>query len=138
MIDKQEFYHGVAIIRLLGDVRCRRVQKCDFGYTVNDDVFLFPKYTTKSRSPWRFNFSDEDVKRLNHFANSFSKMIIALICGGDGICAIPWKDCEIILGRKAGWVSARRSFHEQYTVAGSAGALKGKVSLRQWPVIAFE
>lgn len=137
MINRQEFYHGVAIIRLLEDERCRRIRKHDFGYVVNDEVFLFPKYSTKSRSPWRFGFSDDEVKRLNFMASQYRKIIVPLICGGDGICAITWRDASDILGNNVGWISARRNFNEQYGVTGLAGKLRGKVSLNEWPVIAF-
>ena len=137
MIDKQEFYHGVAIIRLLEDGHCQKVRKHDFGYTVNDEVFVFLKYSTKSRSPWRFTFRSDEVERLNSLASSFRRIALALICGGDGICAISWRKAVELLGNDAGWISARRNFNEQYGVAGPNGKLDGKISLREWPLIIF-
>ena len=138
MIDKHEFYHGAALIRLLEDDRCQRVRKGEFGYIVNDAIFVFPKYTTKHRSPWRFSFSADEVRRLNLLAGRFQKIVIAMICGGDGICTISWRQASDLLGDNAGWISARRKFNEQYAVAGQAGGLTGKVSLSQWPTIVFE
>jgi len=138
MIDKREFYHGVAIIRLLEDERCQMVQKRDCGYDVNGEVFIFPKYSTKSRSPWRFSFSKDDAERLNSLARSFAKIVIVLVCGGDGICAIPWREAVDLLGNDAGWISAKRNFNEQYGVAGPRGKMKRKISLRDWPSIIFE
>lgn len=138
MIDKREFYHGVAIVRLLEDERCQRVRKRDFGYDVNGETLIFPKYSTKSRSPWRFSFSKDDAERLNSLASSFRKIVIVLVCGGDGICAIPWREAADLLGNEAGWVSAKRNFNEQYGVAGPRGKMNRKVSLRDWPSIIFE
>lgn len=138
MIDKQEFYHGAAVSRLLEDTRCQSIKKHDFGYVVNSEVFIFLKYRTKSRSPWNFGFDEEDLERIHSLVNCFKKIVIVLICGGDGICAILWRDAEKLLGNKAGWICARRKFNEQYGVTGSAGSLKGKVSLRQWPMIIFD
>jgi hypothetical protein len=138
MIDKREFYHGVALIRLLEDARCQRVQKRDFGYDVNGKTFIFLKYSTKSRSPWRFSFSRDETERLNSRAGSFRKIVIVLVCGGDGICAITWREAAELLGNDAGWISARRNFNEQYGVAGPRGKLEGKVPLGQWPSIVFE
>ncbi len=138
MIDKREFYHGVAIVRLLEDERCQRVQKRDCGYDVNGEVFIFPKYSTKSRSPWRFSFSKDDTEKLNSLASSFGKIVIVLVCGGDGICAVLWREAVNLLGNDAGWISAKRNFNEQYGVAGSQGKMKRKISLRDWPSIIFE
>lgn len=103
---------------------------------MNDAAFVFLKYTTKSRSPWRFSFSDDEVQRLNLLAGQFQKIIIAMICGGDGICSVLWRDASNFLGN-AGWISARRKFNEQYAVAGQVGQLHGKVSLNEWPSIVF-
>jgi hypothetical protein len=138
MIAKKEFYHGVAIIRLLEDKRCQTVCKDDLGYIVNDQIFVFLKYTTKTRSPWTFTFGQDEVKQLNSLATSFRDIIIVLVCGGDGICAVPWCKASPLLGNKAGWISAKRKFNEQYAVAGQAGQLRGKVSLSEWPIIIFE
>ncbi len=138
MIHKQEFYHGVAIIRLLESEHYQNVQKHNLGYTVNNETFVFLKYSTKARSPWRFTFSRDDTERLNSLANSFKRIVIALVCGGDGICPITYREATELLGNDGAWISARRNFNEQYGVAGPQGKLKNKVSLLQWPSIVFE
>ena len=138
MIAKKEFYHGAAIIRLLEDKRCQIVRKDDLGYIVNDKTFIFIKYTTKTRSPWTFSFSQGDVEQLNSRAISFKNIVIVLVCGGDGICAVSWCNACRLLGNNAGWISTRRKFNGQYAVAGQADQLHGKVSLNQWPLLVFE
>jgi hypothetical protein len=138
MIAKKEFYHGVAIIRLLENKRCQTVRKDDLGYIVNDKIFVFIKYTTKNRSPWRFTFGQDEVEQLNSRATSFRDIVVVLVCGGDGICAVSWCNACRLLGNNAGWISTRRKFNEQYAVAGQADQLHGKVSLNEWPLIAFE
>lgn len=138
MIDKQEFYHGAAIIRILEDNRCRNIRKHDFGYLVNDNVFVFMKYSAKSRSPWGFSFSDQEIIRINSVPSCVTKIEIALICGGDGICNISFQDLENILGGKSGRISAKRAFGEQYKVSGPVCPIKGKIPLSQWPQSVFE
>lgn len=139
MIDKQEFYHGVAILRLLEDPRCQNVKKGDGGYVVNGDSFAFLKYSTKNRSPWGFSFGLEDIQRLDATAGTHRNVVVALICGGDGICAVSWKDAADLLGNQAvGWLSARRGFRELYAVAGPKGKLKHKISFQEWPALLFE
>jgi len=138
MIAKKEFYHGVAIIRLLEDKRCQTVRKDDLGYIVNDEIYVFIKYTTKTRPPWTFTFGQDEVRQLNSLSSSFKDIIIVLVCGGDGICAVTWRNACRLLGNNAGWISARRKINEQYAVTGQSDQLHGKVSLNQWPLIVFE
>lgn len=138
MIDKQEYYHGVAIIRLLDDSRCHSVTKHDFGYLVNEDKFIFLRYSTKARSPWRFSFSKNEIAQINHLSQTYSKIIVVLICGGDGICAVDWEDSKLIVGEISSWIAIRRNFNKCYGVSGPLGKLKKKVSLQKWPLILFE
>jgi hypothetical protein len=137
MIEKQEFYHGAAIIKLLEDVRCHDIKKHEHGFVVNGDVFIFLKYRTKSRSPWNFNLDSVDLQNIRSCISDFKQIIVVFICGGDGVCPILWQDIERILLGNPGWVSVRRSFNQQYGVEGSGCGLKGKISLREWPQIAF-
>jgi len=138
MIAKREFYHGVAIVRLLEDKRCQTVRKDQLGYIVNDKVFVFIKYTTKAWTPWMFTFGQDEVEQLNSLATSFKDIIVVLVCGGDGICAVSWCNASRLLGNKKGWISARRKFNEQYAVAGQADQLHGKVSLNEWPLLVLQ
>jgi hypothetical protein len=138
MIAKWEFYHGVALVRLLKDKRFQTVRKDRLGYIVNDRVFVFVKYTTKARTPWMFTFGQKEVEQLNSLATTFRDIIVVLVCAGDGICAVSWCDASRLLGNKGGWISTRRKFNEQYAVAGQAGQLSGKDSLSEWPSIVFE
>lgn len=62
MLDKSAYYHGAAVIPILEDARCSSIRKREsLGYVVNNDIFLFIKYTTKARPPWRFTFDQEDI-----------------------------------------------------------------------------
>lgn len=138
MIDKQEFYHGAAVVRLFEDQRCKNIKKHNFGYIVNDEIFIFLKYRTKSHTPWSFGFDNNDISRINSLVNSFKRIVVGLVCGGDGICPILWQDAEKILGNNPGSICVRRKFNEQYGVKGSVEAIKGKISLQEWPTIVFD
>jgi hypothetical protein len=138
MLEKQEFYWGAAIVHLLEDPRCVGVAKRENGYVVNATRFIVLKYSTKSRTPWRFSFGADEIKRLVEASSRYESLVIGLVCGGDGVCAITWKQAAEILGKEPGWISVRRNFHERYAVTGSAGELPGKVPLRDWPALLFE
>jgi hypothetical protein len=139
MIDKLEFYHGAAIVRIVDDARCRSIQKHNSGgYVVNGDCLLILKYTTKAHSPWRFTFSEDDQSRIGQAAGKFALCVLGLVCGGDGVCGIRWHQLNILLRDGAGWLATKRVFNGCYAVTGSRGTLEKKVALNQWPGILFQ
>jgi len=139
MLDKFGYYHGAALIRLLDDERCRAVRKHGLlGYVVNDDIFVFLKYTTKARSPWGFAFDQEDIDRCFSMSTQYHRVILGLICGGDGVCALEWSQAKELLGGKPGRIATGRKHNHSYDVWGSEGELKRKISLRRWPSLLFE
>lgn len=138
MINKQNFYHGVALISLLDDENCEHVQKYESGYLVNNRSIFFLKYSTKNRSPWRFVFNNDEIGKFREYFGLCGDMFMAFICGGDGVCVIHWKELESIMDDNAKWISAKRNYNKRFTVAGSKGVLDRKVSLRDWPSVLFE
>src|SRR3990172_4926979 len=112
MIDKQEYYHGAAIIRVLEDDRFTAISKHVCGYAVNDEVLIMLKYSTKSRSPWRFTFTLDEMVNIETLIKKNERIVIALVCGGDGICAIHAKELYSILGDNPGWLSVKRNYNE--------------------------
>jgi hypothetical protein len=138
MIDKLEFYHGAALVRVIEDSRCETISKHPSGYRVNNGRILAIKYSTKARTPWGFTFSGEDISRLDAASAEFGESAIALVCGGDGICAFSWAIGANLLGGSPGRIAAKRGFAGCYAVSGPAGELKGKVAMNRWPAIVFE
>ena len=139
MLDKSDYYHGAAIIRLMDDGRCWSVRKLQqLGYIVNDEVFIFLKYTTKSRTPWGFTFDQEDVERCLKMATEYHNVILGFICGGDGVCALHWCEAKELLGGKAGRIAAGRKHNHSYSVWGTCGELKQKIPVGRWLSLAFE
>ena len=138
MIEKLEFYHGAAIVRLIEDGRCKSVRKSEYGYLVNEDRSILVKYTTKAQSPWRFTITKDDIERFDRASQRSNVCILVLVCGGDGVCASPWEAARELLSGSAGWLSAKRSHNGCYAFSGPAGTLKKKVALNQWPGIVFD
>lgn len=139
MLDKFEYYHGAALVRLMDDERCRAVKKHGLlGYVVNDEIFVFLKYTTKTRSPWGFAFDQEDVDRCSKMEQEYKNIVLGLVCGGDGICALHWREAKELLGGKPGRIAAGRKHNQSYAVWGTAGEWKRKISLGRWPLLLFE
>ncbi len=126
------------MLRVVEDARCRSVNKSNGGFLVNDQTFAYLKYRTKSRTPWTFQFGTDEVAHLNAVDLTFPKTVVAFICGGDGICGLPWFSVRELLAGQAGWISCARRFNEQYGVAGTVGSMRGKVPLHRWPGVVFE
>jgi hypothetical protein len=138
MIDKSEFYHGAALAAALDDSRCIDIARCPPGYLVNDSVLALVKYTTKAGSPWQFTFTLEDVARLQHCPDGVDRVVLGLVCGGDGICAISADTACTLLDDSPAWISVRRKFRGWYVVSGPAGTLENKVAQKRWPEILFQ
>jgi hypothetical protein len=139
MLDKSAYYHGAALTLALDDVRLRSLRKRDLlGYVVNDDIFLFLKYTTKAHSPWRFGFDQEDIDRCAKMSSVYRRVVFGLVCGGDGVCGLTWCQGKELLSGESGWIAAARKHKQRYEVWGSQGELKKKVSLGRWPAVIFE
>jgi len=138
MIEKLEFYHGAALVRVIEDARCETIVKHECGYRINNDRILAIKYSTKARSPWGFTFSGEDISRFEATSAEWGECAVALVCGGDGICAVSWSIAASLLGGSPGRIAAKRGFAGCYAVSGPAGELKGKVAMNRWPAIVFE
>jgi len=139
MLDKFEYYHGAALVRLMDDERCRAVNKRGLlGYVVNNKIFVFLKYTTKTRSPWGFAFDQEDIDRCLKMEEEYKDVVLGLVCGGDGICALHWHEAKELLGSNPGRIAAGRKHNHSYSVWGTAGEWKRKISVSRWPLILFE
>ncbi|MEK7089163.1 MAG: hypothetical protein AAB913_03475 [Patescibacteria group bacterium] len=139
MIDKLHYYHGAAIVSLLeedGNVSVKK--KGLLGYVINNEVFVFLKYTTKARSPWKFSFDQEDVDRCLNMKSEYGTIVLGLICGGDGVCALTWDETQSLLDIRPGWISAQRKHNESYKVIGSVSKLRRKIPVGRWANIISE
>ncbi len=128
LIDKQEYYHGVVIVRLLDDHRFRSVSKSEGCYLCNEGVLVNIKYSTKNRSPWSFSFSPDELRRIEHLAASGTAIVIALVCGGDGVCALELEELREIGVASEGAITVRRGFRRLFSVSGPVGSLEHKIS----------
>lgn len=138
MIDKADFYHGAALVRVIEDARCERIARHEQGYLVNGCAVVCIKYSTKARSPWQFTLTADDVENCGNAAAEGRQCVVAFVCGGDGICAVPWHEVDDLIAAKPGsGIAAKRAFNGCYSVSGPSGTLKRKVARNQWPGILF-
>ena len=136
MIEKQEYYHGAAILRLLSDERTCTVRPAGAGFIVNGYIYILIKYATKTISPWRFTFSLSELRSVEEYLRR-GDVILALVCGGDGICAIQWSVASQVLGDVPSWMSCQRGFNKRYVVSGPLGEIARRIPHGQWPSVVF-
>jgi hypothetical protein len=137
MIQESEYYHGAALLRAVEDVRCRTVDTHPLGVVANGVALAVLKYSTKKRPPWRFNVTPGEWQVIRSAQTSFPTICVALICGGDGVCAVTLDELQQLVGGEPGWICVRRGHHERYSVTGSAADLVRKVTAQRWPDLLF-
>src|SRR5690349_15681151 len=94
-IKKQEFYEGAALHLLArsGEITGLRYEAPFF--VLNNRILAHLKYSTRGRSPWGFTFTpDEQVLLCSRSARS--SIVIALICGSDGVAALSYDSYRTI------------------------------------------
>jgi hypothetical protein len=135
MIREYESYHGVVLSRLLHavgeDVTLRALTKYgNVAYLVNRTTVLYIKYSSKRLSPWNFSFNNEHRMDILSLHKHFGKVVLALVCGDDGVVAIDFEEFQHLLGipsEKGAWISCSRRRREMYAVKGLAGELDSKI-----------
>lgn len=138
MIDKQDYYHGAAILQLLRSVHAQNIKPHVDGYAVNDWAFIVIKYSTRNHSPWRFTLTPDEAQALSAPPKRRFRTFVALVCGGDGICVVNWDEIKSLLPEAPAWISCRRLPNKWYSLAGALGELQRKIPLSAWPALVFD
>lgn len=133
-IQRQEFYEGAALHQLIrgSDARMSIVHSPPF-FTINDCLTVHLKYCTAKRSPWSFTFTPLEQRDLLGISK-ISKLVIGLVCGADGVSALPYADYIKIaqLRDTSLRISCRRLYREYFEVAGPDAVLSRKVAPSEW------
>ena len=132
-LTKQQFYEGAALhqlIRCSGGVRIAFVAPF---FELNDRIRVHLKYSTGVRSPWGFTFMPEEQRLLASEAEGLP-IVIGLVCGSDGVAAIP-SDLFLSIARPrdvAVRVACARRHREHFEVSGPDGVAPGKIPPSNW------
>jgi hypothetical protein len=133
-IQKQAFYEGAALHQLIrGSSGINSIAHEPPCFVFNGNLQVHLKYSTAKRSPWGFSFLPDEQALLRQRAQ-LMPMVIGLICGADGVAAVPYEDLSSVASLKsvAVWVSCRRSHREHFEIVGPDGTLPGKVAPSDW------
>lgn len=131
-ISKEEFYEGAALHRLAREGALHVRYEAPF-FILNDGPRVLFKYSTKNRSPWGFTLSEAEQLLLQRRATA-EAVVLAFICGADGIAAVPYESLALIASPRNASVhiACYRRHGEHYEVNGPDGVLEGKVPPSRW------
>lgn len=132
-IKKQEFYEGAALHILARTGGIVSIQYAPPFFLLNERLLAYLKYSTRGRSPWGFTFMPSEQKLLQDKVSG-SAIVIALICGSDGVAAVTYEDYKQIAAQKksAIHIACYRQHGKYYEVNGPDGTLAGKVAPSTW------
>lgn len=132
-IQKQEFYEGAALHQVIRGSSGIQISYSTPFFIINEKLQVHLKYSTAVRSPWGFSFPPEEQQLLQTRALNLS-LVIGLICGSDGIAALPYEKYErIVVPRNvAVWVSCSRLHRSHFEVSGPDATLPGKIAPSDW------
>jgi hypothetical protein len=132
-IKKQEFYEGAALHQLARNGGINRIRFEPPFFLLNDRVFVHLKYSTRGRSPWGFTFMPDEQALLQRRA-ARSSVVIALICGADGVAAFSYASYRTIAAPRdtSLHIACYRPHGKHYKVSGPDGVLDEKVAPSDW------
>ncbi|MBR0836507.1 hypothetical protein JQ612_25245 [Bradyrhizobium manausense] len=132
-IKKQEFYEGAALHLIIRSGRVKSIRYDPPFFFLNERLTVLLKYSTKVRSPWGFTFTQDEQRQLS-FMSLRQQTVIGLVCGSDGIVALPYESYLTVVSMRAAsaHVSCYRDHGEHYEVSGPDGLLKRKVAPSSW------
>jgi len=132
-IKKQEFYEGAALHLLIRNGLVRNIRYNMPFFVINENLIVLLKYSTRVRSPWGFTFTADEQNNLQRRATE-SEVVIGLVCGADGVAALPFADFLKIaaLRNSSIHIACYRNHWKQYDVRGPNGNLSWKVSPSNW------
>lgn len=138
-IQKQEFYEGAALHQLIRGSSGPKVFFSSPLFIFDGQLQTHLKYSTGKRSPWGFTFTQEEQVLLQARAKELP-LVIGLICGADGVAALPFDDFLRIAPVKtsAFRIACKRKHREHYEISGPDGALSGKVAPSDWGRLLFK
>jgi hypothetical protein len=135
MINEYEFFHGAAILGLIGSSRepIQVLSVLGFensAYSLNGRAGIYIKYSKKRLSPWTFTFTPKHQSTILKLYESYGEVFIFLVCNDDGVVGFNFADLRNILDDQflaVEWIRVSRTKRKMYQVSGSDGKLSFRV-----------
>ena len=140
-----EIFHGIVFFRLANCGVPLSITPFGCGvrgfYLINGSVPLYVKHTSKRLSPWAFSFAHEHQDDFLKVKRDFGVAYVIFVCGHDGVCCMEFDQFKQVLDHvhdEVEWVRISRGKKESYSVKGSDGQFRGKISDSDFPAVILE
>ncbi len=131
MIPEYKLYHGAVLAELV-DIATEDVFVGELreegrlsAYTLNREIGLYIKYSTKRLTPWQFTVARSHVEEWAELQRRCKEVFLALVCHRDGIVALPIREVVEMLSATVSdqaWLRVDRRRGRWYTVNGNGDA----------------
>lgn len=99
-------------------------------YLIDATVPIYIKFSRSRRGPWAFTFQSEHQVCCDKLSAQFGAVVVALVCGADGIVALDDQQLRTVLDDQFDdqeGIAVRRKLGQMYSVTGKNGKLARKV-----------
>lgn len=141
MIRRVEYYHGVALARLIRansarPMTIRMHSACRSGYVLDERIAMYVKYSTNRLSPWPFVFDVSHQQEMAELRQEFESAFVALVCGLDGVACLDSAQYQRVLDddpRAGEWIKVARSPRQKYRITGSDDRTVCRIGDNEYP-----
>lgn len=142
-LDDFKKYHGIALAELLDNAVAidrfrhsgleidRIASSINYLYMVNDSFCLYFKYSTKTNSPWRFTFNEEQLVGLRAAVKESTTMHVVLVAGFECIAVLSTDQLKSIIDmeeKSSQWITVKSFHNRSLRIAGSISKLDHTLS----------
>ena len=135
-IQKKEFYEGAALHRLIREAADTSIRYDSPLFVFGESIQVYLKYSTRNKSPWAFTFTAVEQLMLYERSRELTT-VIGLVCGFDGIAALPFDGYESIARNRptAIRVACYRRHREFYEISGPDAVMAQKIPPSNWHLL---
>jgi len=134
------FHYGIALYQLLRIGKSLNINSfptaSDNSYTINNKIGIHIRYSSKTRSPWIFNFTKQNQEELRIMQEMHQHTFVIFVCGKDGITCIEYFELKKLLDEfyeDLEWIKLARLSGQSYTTTGKDGKLGYKLRASDYP-----
>jgi hypothetical protein len=132
MIAEYKFYHGAVLAELINlktgplsiDELSEDGRLC--SYILDGRVGFQIKHSTNRLHPWQFTFTKANLVQLLALQQSYSAVLVVLVCHTDGFVVLTLEEATILLATRESeqaWIRVDRKKNEWYSVNGGVAGL---------------
>lgn len=144
MIGEAETFQGIVFSRIVRNEKNVIIEKfiknSNSSFVVNN-VGLYIKYSTSRMSPWNFTFRKEHQDEIKNLYETKENVVIALVCGHDGIASLSYEELKQILDDdhlEAEAVRVHRPPRGKYHIKGTDGKMQKTIADSDFPSKIFD